>query len=84
MRTPTQTTCNTCRKEYDSLGIMRHRTMHYEDAQRVGGLVVRIVHDGDCPRCGFPETVITRSSETMQPVREECSSQTCHWNRKIS
>lgn len=77
-------TCPECRKEYQSLGIMRHRTMHAEDRQRaMAGEIVRTVHDGDCPRCGFPETVYVRDSLTMDILREECSKRSCHWNRKL-
>jgi len=76
--------CPYCHKEYDSLGIMRHRTMHYEDKQRSdSGKIIRTVHDGDCPRCGFPETVHTRDSKTGRILREECSNKNCKWHKKI-
>lgn len=77
-------TCATCRKDYSSLGIMRHRTMHSEDATRAKGDVIYTVHDGDCPHCGFPETIIVRDDETMEPLRELCSKRSCHWQRKIN
>lgn len=76
--------CNGCHKDYQSLGIMRHRVVHADDNKRSStGQTIRTVHDGDCPRCGFPETVYVRDSGTMQILREECSSRTCHWSKKI-
>lgn len=76
--------CSTCHKEFDSLGIMRHRTIHYEDKQRAPSKeVMRHVSDRDCPKCGFPELVLTRDAKTLDLLRAECSKKTCHWNRKV-
>jgi hypothetical protein len=44
---------------------------------------IRTVHDADCPKCGFPETIIIRQEGTMMPLREECSKG-CGWKRKIA
>ena len=46
--------------------------------------VVRTCHDADCPKCGFPETIIIREEDTMKPLWEECSDRSCDWGRKIT
>lgn len=52
--------------------------------------VMRTVHDGDCPKCGYPETTIVRDMATMTPLWEECGSvgvrknkKHCDWGRKM-
>ena len=35
-------------------------------------------HDEDCPKCGFPETIDVRNSETMKIMRRICSKR-CGW-----
>lgn len=45
---------------------------------------VRTYSDKDCPKCGFPETVIVRDGETMKSLSVECSnSKKCDWNKKL-
>lgn len=73
-----------CGKEYESLGIARHETIHFEDRQRSStGKIMSHVHDGDCPRCGFPETVMVRDAATGELLREYCSKRTCWWSRRV-
>ena len=36
------------------------------------------VHDEDCPRCHFPETVDVRNPDTMEIMRRICSNR-CGW-----
>jgi len=45
---------------------------------------IRTIQDKDCPKCGFPETVVVRNFPSMEPIAEMCSSHTgCDWARKI-
>lgn len=44
--------------------------------------VIKTCHDADCPKCGFPETIIVRDAESMKPIKEVCSAK-CGWSRKI-
>jgi hypothetical protein len=45
--------------------------------------IIRTCHDEDCPKCGFPETIIVRLAETMKPIWIECSKRSCDWGRKL-
>lgn len=43
----------------------------------------RLCHDEDCPKCGFPETVLVCEGEKMKPIRWECSANPpCGWTKK--
>ena len=45
---------------------------------------IRTCHDEDCPKCGFPETIIVRNAKTMKPLWIECSariSNGCSWQQ---
>ena len=44
--------------------------------------VVRTCHDEDCPKCGFPETIIIRDAKTMKPLMIECSKK-CGWSKPL-
>lgn len=44
--------------------------------------LMRTVHDADCPKCKFPETVIIREKATMKAIAEECSKG-CGWSRSF-
>jgi len=47
---------------------------------------IRTCHDEDCPRCGFPETIIVRNAKTFKPIWIECSVRTtegCPWQKVI-
>ena len=46
-------------------------------------IYIKTFHDADCPKCGFPETIIVRDQQTMEALWEECSKKTCNWGRKI-
>jgi hypothetical protein len=39
------------------------------------------VHDGNCPKCGFPETVYIRNSKTGDILVEYCSKRECEWKK---
>lgn len=40
--------------------------------------------DVNCPKCGFPETVVVRDAKTMEPLAIKCSSHSgCTWEKKI-
>jgi len=44
--------------------------------------VISVVHDGDCPKCKFPETLELRNSKTGKFLGEMCStfrSGKCAW-----
>lgn len=45
--------------------------------------IIRTCHDEDCPKCGFPETIIVREEATMNPLWIECSDRKCDWGKKI-
>lgn len=57
--------------------------------------VMRLVHDTDCPKCKFPETISVRKMENVRVkkdgisfdpgdlIRRECSSGKCDWTSKI-
>lgn len=53
--------------------------------------IQRLCHDEDCPKCGFPETIIVAEVEiikgnqikSMKPLWIECSSHKCNWGEKI-
>jgi len=45
--------------------------------------IVRTCHDEDCPKCGFPETIIVRNAKTFRPLWIECSKRDCSWGKKI-
>jgi len=77
--------CDTCGKEIGSMGFSRHRSKHYDDRMRaIKKTVVRHVHDSDCPRCKFPERVVTRDAHTGKALRIECSRKTCLWSQIIT
>lgn len=40
-------------------------------------------HDGDCPKCGYPETLYIRNKETGDILEEKCSSKKCDWSKKF-
>lgn len=46
--------------------------------EKYGRKVMTHVHDGDCPKCGFPETVMVRDAKTMDLIAEYCSEE-CGW-----
>jgi len=41
--------------------------------------IMQHVHDGDCPKCKFPETVYVRNVKTGKLLKEKCSSRNCNW-----
>lgn len=46
--------------------------------------IIRTYHDEDCPKCGFPETIIVRNAKTMKPIWIECSQKKygkCEWKK---
>lgn len=45
--------------------------------------IKKTYHDEDCPKCGFPETVIVREEKTMKPLYIECSLRKCDWAKKM-
>ena len=48
--------------------------------EKYGCKVLIHVHDEDCPKCGFPETVIVRNIKTFKPIKAYCSKE-CGWER---
>jgi len=42
--------------------------------------IIQHVHDGDCPECGFPETIFVRDAETHELLKEKCSKK-CGWEK---
>jgi hypothetical protein len=50
--------------------------------EKYGCAVLSHVHDGDCPQCGFPETIIIRDVKDDKILAEECSK-SCGWYKKI-
>lgn len=45
---------------------------------------VRLCKDQDCPKCGFPETVLVCVGPELTPKQFECSSRDCNWMKKIN
>lgn len=41
--------------------------------------VMQTVHDGDCPKCKFPETIEIRNIKTGELLGEKCSKRGCDW-----
>ena len=39
--------------------------------------IIQTVHDADCPKCGFPETVQLRNEKTGEILGERCSKRDC-------
>lgn len=80
----TKQKCTICGKSYSPIGINSHMMMHTRDmARSSNGKILRVVHDGDCPKCGFPETVYTLGGVNQDVLREECSKKDCYWSRKV-
>ena len=42
----------------------------------------RVVHDDDCPKCGFPETSRMIDFQTGRQYDWQCSKRTCDWYKK--
>jgi hypothetical protein len=48
--------------------------------------IIRTCHDEDCPKCGWPETIIIRDQATMKPIEIECALKRkgrCDWSKKL-
>ncbi len=39
--------------------------------------IIQTVQDKDCPKCGFPETVVLRDEKTGEIYGERCSKRDC-------
>lgn len=49
-------------------------------------MFIRTCHDENCPKCGFPETIIVRNAKTMKPLWIECSTRMtrgCSWQKEL-
>ena len=47
---------------------------------------IRTCHDEDCPKCGFPETIVIRNSKTFKPISIECTLRVrgkCDWHKRL-
>ena len=55
------------------------RAMAYVELLRKLGYIIH-VHDGNCPKCKFPETIFVRDQEGKL-VYEMCSNY-CGWGKK--
>ena len=50
--------------------------------EKYGYQVLTHVHDEDCPKCGFPETIIVREMKSHKPIAAYCSKE-CGWSKKF-
>ena len=50
--------------------------------EKYGCRVITHVHDEDCPKCGFPETIIVRRADNGQPIEAYCSKE-CGWRKEL-
>ncbi|MCX6785950.1 MAG: hypothetical protein NTZ18_03825 [Candidatus Komeilibacteria bacterium] len=41
--------------------------------------IIQTVHDADCPKCKFPETIHIRDAKTMKILGEKCSKKGCDY-----
>ena len=56
------------------------------ETEKEASKTIRTVHDEDCPKCGWPETIIIRELPTMKPLEIECAKKRkgeCDWSKKL-
>lgn len=47
------------------------------------GNTIKTCRDENCPKCGYPETLVIREEKTMKPLRIICSSKKCDYCKFI-
>ncbi len=62
--------------------IMRMKKTKQAEKASKPGKFIRVVHDCDCPKCGFPEISREINLETGEQRNWQCSSSTCAWKAK--